>query len=157
MNTPSSDRILLSKRGMKDLRKKIAALEQEQREALQALRELDKGTSREERLAHIEHLARLEVIEADLEDKKHTLSKAVLLPSKRERLKVALGSVVDLIDQQGQLFRYTIVESVEADPSDGRISAASPLGSSLLGKTLQETIELSTGRSQRSLQLISIR
>ena len=150
------DHVLLSKKGMKELRKRIAQLEHEQKAAIQALREMDKGTAHEERLEHIERLAHLESVESELADKRLLLSSAKLLPSKRARLKVALGSVVDLIDQQGRLFRYTIVDSFEADPSDGRISVESPLGRSLLGKTIQDTVDLATGKQQRSLQLVRI-
>ena len=150
------DHVLLSKKGMKELRKRIAQLEHEQKAAIQALREMDKGTAHEERLEHIERLAHLESVESELADKRLLLSRAKLLPSKRARLKVAIGSVVDLIDQQGRLFRYTIVDSFEADPSDGRISVESPLGRSLLGKTIQDTVDLATGKQQRSLQLVRI-
>ncbi len=150
------DYVLLSKKGMKELRRRIAQLEHEQKAAIQALREMDKGTAHEERLEHIERLAHLESVESELADKRLLLSSAKLLPSKRARLKVAIGSVVDLIDQQGRLFRYTIVDSFEADPSDGRISVESPLGRSLLGKTIQDTVDLATGKQQRSLQLVRI-
>ena len=150
------DYVLLSKKGMKELRRRIAQLEHEQKAAIQALREMDKGTAHEERLEHIERLAHLESVESELADKRLLLSRAKLLPSKRARLKVAIGSVVDLIDQQGRLFRYTIVDSFEADPSDGRISVESPLGRSLLGKTIQDTVDLATGKQQRSLQLVRI-
>ena len=150
------DYVLLSKKGMKELRRRIAQLEHEQKAAIQALREMDKGTAHEERLEHIERLAHLESVESELADKRLLLSSAKLLPSKRARLRVAIGSVVDLIDQQGRLFRYTIVDSFEADPSDGRISVESPLGRSLLGKTIQDTVDLATGKQQRSLQLVRI-
>ena len=150
------DHVLLSRKGMKELRKRIAQLEHEQKAAIQALREMDKGTAHEARLEHIERLAHLESVESELADKRLLLSSAKLLPSKRARLKVAIGSVVDLIDQQGRLFRYTIVDSFEADPSDGRISVESPLGRSFLGKTIQDTVDLATGKQQRSLQLVRI-
>ncbi len=147
---------LLSKKGMKELHKKISDLERRQSEARLKLRELDKGASREDRLDRAEALSELETIEDELMTQRVVMRSAKLLPSKRERLKVALGSVVDLIDQQGRLVRYTIVDSVEVNPSDGRISAASPLGSNLLGRTVQETISLTIGSKTQSLQLVKI-
>lgn len=156
MTTTNLDYILLSKKGMKELKKRIAQLEADQKTMVQSLRELDSGTAHEDRLERIERLARLEAIESELFEARQTQKRAKLLPSKRERLKVAIGSVVDLIDQQGRLFRYTIVDSIEANPSDGRISVNSPLGSSLLGKQLRDTVELRHGAAPRSLQLISI-
>lgn len=156
MTLDKNDYVLLSKKGLKELRRRISQLEHQQKGAIAELREIDKGSSHEERLEQIEKLAHLEIIENELAEKRQTLSRAKLIPSKRERFKVAIGSVVDLIDQQGKLFRYTLVDSIEANPSDGRISIQSPLGSSLVGKTIKDTIEWSNGTRSRSLQLVSI-
>jgi transcription elongation factor GreA len=154
--TFNSKTLLLSKRGMKELKKSIANLEHDLQQERNNLRELDKTTGHDERFDRIEKLALLEGIEAELSDKKLILSTAKLLPTKRARLQVAIGSVVDLIDQQGRLFRYTIVDSLEANPSDGRISIASPLGQSLLGKTARDVVEWSTGLRANRLQLVRI-
>lgn len=148
--------LLLSKRGMKELKKAIANLESDLKRSRQELRELDKTTGHDERFERIEKLAQLENIEAELNEKKLTLSSAKLLPTKRARLQVAIGSVVDLIDQQGRLVRYTIVDSLEANPSDGRISIASPLGKSLIGKTVRDVVEWSAGMRANRLQLVRI-
>lgn len=148
--------ILLSKKGFKELKKSIARLEHDQRIALQNLRDLDKMTSHDERLTRIEKLAQLESIRSELTDKHMTLSSAKQLPTKRARLQVALGSVVDLIDQQGRLFRYTIVNSFEANPSDGRISIMSPLGRNLIGKTVKDIVEWSNGMRANKLRLVRI-
>ena len=156
MSNTSTAYTLLSKKGMKELKKAIAQLEHDQNEALQSLRELDKSHDREGRMARIEKLAELETIESELADKNMTLANAKLMPTRRARLKVAIGSAVDLMDQSGRLFRYTIVDSIEADPTDGRISANSPLGSLLLGKSVKEFVEWGSGLKQRQLQLVRI-
>lgn len=157
MNTTTADKItLLSKKGFKELKKAIARLEHEQHIALMELRELDKTIGHEERLQRIEKLAALENIEATLQEKQYVLSHARLLPTRRARLQVAIGSVVDLIDQQGRIFRYTLVDTLEANPSDGRISISSPLGKNLIGKTAQDIVEWSTGARTGQLQLVRI-
>lgn len=152
----SEQSILLSKKGMKELQKRIAELERKQKDVRGRLRELDKSISREERLDRAEVLSELESVEDELTEQREVMLLAKPLPSKRARLKVALGSAVDLIDQQGRLFRYTIVDSIEVNPSDGRISAESPLGSSLLGKTIKDTVDLTVGSKTRSLRLVNI-
>lgn len=152
----SSNVILLSKKGMKELKRTIAKLERKQSEIIKNLRESDKGESRDQRLARIEKLAQLEITESELADKQLVMQSAKLYPRKRDALKVALGSVVELIDMKGRILRYTIVDSVEANPSDGRISASSPLGVNLLGKTIKETIEWGTGARQIKMQLVAI-
>lgn len=148
--------IFLSKKGMKELKKSIARLERQQHQAIADLHDLDTIDTHEQRLNRIEKLAQLEIIESELADKRMILSSAKLFPRKRDALMVALGSAVELIDMQGRIFRYTIVDSIEADPSDGRISANSPLGQTLLGKTIQDTIQWGSDLRAKQMQLVSI-
>ncbi|MEI7539524.1 MAG: GreA/GreB family elongation factor [Candidatus Saccharibacteria bacterium] len=157
MKTTITDKtILLSKKGMKELKKKITQLEHDKKSAMQAIRELDRTLGRDERLSRIEKLADLDTIESELVEKKSIIASAKLLPVKQTRLRVAIGSVVDLIDRHGHFFRYKIVDSVEADPSDGRISALSPLGQNLLGRTVKDIVECCSGRQSNWFQLVRI-
>lgn len=154
--TKESKIILLSKKGMKELRKAIAQLEHDLQAISRSLRESDKTNGHDDRFERSNRLLRLEAIEAELHDKQQTLIHAKLIPSKRERMKVAVGSVVDLIDQHGKLVQYTLVESIEANPSDGRISTLSPLGSTLVGKTVKDIVEWGNGIHKNSFQLVKI-
>jgi transcription elongation factor GreA len=154
--TANKPQYIISKRGMKELKKSIQNLEHDLNRARLNLRELDKSSNRDATLARVERLTTLELIEEALTNKKQILASAKLLPSKRARLQVAIGSIVDLIDQQGRLFRYTIVDSFEANPSDGRISTASPLGKTLIDKKIKDIIEWSNGTHVNKLQLVRI-
>lgn len=152
----STKTIYLSKKGMKELKKEVAKLEREKHDAYMRLREMDKTDSRDERFARIQLMSTIEAIESELADKQATLSTAKLFPRKRDALKVAIGSVVDLLDTSGRIVRYTLVESIEANPSDGRISVKSPLGQSLVGKQIQDVVEWSAGLRTNRLQLVGI-
>lgn len=161
MNTTTNNQsdqktVLLSKKGMKELRRSIAQLEHDRQAIRRSLRESDKSSGHDDRFERNERLQRLEALESELVEKQQTISRAKLIPTRRTRVKVAIGSVVDLIDQQGRIIRYTIVESIEANPSDGRISIASPLGSSLLGKTVQDIVEWGNGLQKGKFQLVGI-
>lgn len=154
MNTAT---IYLSKKGFKELKKTISRLSKDADRIRHELRELDKTDSHEERFARNDKLSQLDIIENELSEKLEVQRSAKMLPRKRDALKVALGSVVELIDVHGRIFRYTLVDSIEANPSDGRISIYSPLGQNLVGKTIRETIEWTSGFATNSrLQLISI-
>lgn len=155
MNT-TAEVIYLSKKGMKELRKAISSLERDRQAVIRELHEQEKTDSHDERLARVEKLAKLEGIENELANKQAYLSVAKLFPRKRDALKVAIGSAVELIDKNGRKFVYTIVESIEANPSDGRISAKSPLGQNLIGKTIADTIEWGKGFQTHQLQLVRI-
>lgn len=155
-NPISTSRRIISKKGMKELKKSIANIEHDIKMARLSLRDIDKTSGHDELFERIEKLSYIEALEESLENKRQILATAVPLPSKRARLQVAIGSIVDLIDQQGRLFRYTLVDSFEANPSDGRISVASPLGQTLIGKTVQDIIEWGNGIKNNQLRLVRI-
>jgi transcription elongation GreA/GreB family factor len=54
------------------------------------------------------------------------------------------------------MVRYTIVDSIEANPSDGRISIMSPLGKNLLGKQIKDIILWGNGARIKQMQLVRI-
>jgi transcription elongation factor GreA len=154
--TISEKTVLLTRKGIKELKKSIAQLEHEKNMILQYLRESDKTFTREDRLDRVEKLSILEGIESEISDKKLILENSQLLPKKQTKLQVTIGSVVELIDKYGHPFRYMIVDSIEADPSDGKISILSPLGRNLVGKTVRDIIEWSSGKNSNQLQLVRI-
>ena len=156
MNTITNSDIYLSKKGMRELRRQVERLEHDLAGAQADLRELDKTEGHEERLMRVEKLAVIEVLEAELTDKKFALKHAKQLPRKRDALKVALGSVVELIDAQGRRVRYMLVDSLEADPSAGRISIKSPLGQNLIGRQIQDIVQWSSGLRTNQLRLVGI-
>lgn len=152
----TTNTILLSKQGMRDLKKEIAQLERDRKEILRVLHEQEKVDTHDERLDRIEKLAALEAAESDLNERKAILEHAKLFPRKRDALKVAIGSVVELIDTSGRMVRYTLVDTIEANPSDGRISIMSPLGKNLVGKQLHDIVEWTAGLRTNQLRLVGI-
>lgn len=148
-------KIYLSKQGMKDLKKKISSLEQTKK--ILELR-LRKGEIRDDTIAKVETLTRIDNLRAEIAEKKFQLDNAKVLPRSRgQKIKVALGSMVELIDKAtGKIMKFQLVESVEADPSTGRISADSPLGQSLLGKKVDEMVSWTAGFRQMQMQLVRI-
>jgi transcription elongation factor GreA len=56
---------------------------------------------------------------------------------------VGLGSTVTILDiESNEEVKYIIVGSAESDPMAGKISNESPLGSALLGRKADETVEV---------------
>lgn len=156
MQTREQKTILLSKKGMKELKKAVSKLERKQQRIIKELHELDKTDNHEHRLARVEKLAELEIVESQLADKQMYLATAKLFPRKRDAIKASLGSVVELVDSRGRMIRYTLVDSIEANPSDGRISISSPLGQSLIGKRIQETIHWGSGLTSNKFTLVGL-
>ena len=70
---------------------------------------------------------------------------------------IVLGGRVTLYDQEfDETVQYVIVGSAEADPTAGRISNESPLGSALLGKRKDEIVEVDAPDGVISYKVISI-
>ncbi len=56
---------------------------------------------------------------------------------------VSLGSKVKIKDlETGEDLKYSIVSSLEADPSEDRISNESPVGKAILGKTVGAVVDV---------------
>ena len=147
----------LSKKGFKELHKEISRLEMEEKSLIAELKEIGRAKSRDDKLHRNDVITQLENIQSKIFTKKDILRHAKPLPRKRDRLRIAIGSVVDLMDQQGKIFCYTLVNSLEANPLDGRISVDSPLGKSLLNHKKSETVSWKNGLATRRLQVVNIR
>ena len=157
MITAAKDKtIMLSKKGMEKLKSDIAQLKLDRLKALNELRGLDRSLGHDQRLERAEKLAILEKINLELIDIRRIVQNAEVIPSKRDRIRVAIGSVVHLIDMGGRKVKYTIVDSIEADPSNGKISFLSPLGSTLIGKTCKDIIRWGTKKQANQFRLIKI-
>jgi len=70
--------------------------------------------------------------------------------------KVALGTVVTIKERDQAPETYYLVGRKEADPRDGRISHASPIGKALMGKKIGDEIEVQTPGGTLRLQIINI-
>jgi transcription elongation factor GreA len=69
--------------------------------------------------------------------------------------KVQLGSTVKL-DNNGKAKQFQVVGTVEADPSNGKISDESPIGKALLGKKLGEDVEIRTPADVTTYKVVEI-
>ncbi len=71
---------------------------------------------------------------------------------------VSIGSTVTVLDMEFQEeVEYTIVGSAEADPYDLKISNESPVGRSLLGKKVGESVEVQIPDGATQYKIISIK
>ena len=69
---------------------------------------------------------------------------------------VEVGATIAVQDQDGRSFKYTIVGSTEADPSQGKISNVSPIGKSLLGKRIGDVTEVNVPSGKIRLEVMAI-
>jgi len=88
-----------------------------------------------------EDLARLMGRMAQIEQ---TLREAVIISpnGNGKHSKVQVGSVVTVARDDGRTCTYTIVASLEASPTNGKISDESPIGQALVGRKRGETVSV---------------
>lgn len=94
-----------------------------------------------------ERQGQVEATIADLEDK---LSRAQLIdPSSLSGDRIVFGATVTLLDEDDKPIRYQIVGQTEADAKVGRISYNSPLGRALIGRKVEDEIEVTVPSGDR--------
>lgn len=85
------------------------------------------------------------------------IKSAVVIPEDRTPSdKVEVGSAVTVVNPQGKTQTYHIVGSTEADPSQGKISNESPVGSALLGHKAGDEAEVKTPAGTIKLSLVKV-
>jgi transcription elongation factor GreA len=71
---------------------------------------------------------------------------------------VKFGATVTLEDEEsGEATVYQIVGEDEADIGKGQLSITSPLARALIGKTIGESVEVTTPRGGRSYEIVKVR
>ena len=146
----NTTKIYLSKQGFKELKKKIAKLEHEQKMLEMELRDGD---------IKDDVFARIDAIRSEIHEKNFQIHNAKILPkSKKKGSKVSIGSFVELFDRAtGRIMKFRIVDSLEANPLIGKISAESPLGKSVLGRTVNEIISWTANSQSMNMTLVAVR
>ncbi|MDR1942119.1 MAG: transcription elongation factor GreA [Endomicrobium sp.] len=70
--------------------------------------------------------------------------------------KVFIGVTVTLQDEDGDDYKYTIVDLEEADPAESKISVQSPLVQGLLGHKAGETVEVELPAGKAKFKILTI-
>ncbi|MFB3778077.1 MAG: transcription elongation factor GreA [Bryobacteraceae bacterium] len=148
---------------MEDIKKKlqdeIAALEHELRHELpkEILRARAHGDLSENAEFHAAK-ERQGFVNARLGQLKARLSEISMVDlSKLPSDKVGLGSTVVVLDLgKDQEITYKLVTSEDADVAAGRISTSSPIGRSLLGKSLGDTVKVNIPGGVREMEIVKL-
>lgn len=94
-----------------------------------------------------ERQGQIEAMIADLEDR---MSRAqVIDPTTLSGDKVVFGATVHLLDEDDKPIKYQIVGQTEADAKSGKISYNSPLGRALIGRKVDDEVEVTVPSGDR--------
>ncbi len=97
-------------------------------------------------------------IEARINELSLMLANAqVIDPSSLEHQKVSFGSTVKILNlDNDKTFSYTIVGSIESDPSRGLISFGSPIAKSLIGKSVGDEVSITLPSGETDFEILEI-
>ena len=138
------EKFYLTKQGLEDIKKRKEELQKAK--SLKIKNETpDVLHSEELNPEYLLFLESMEFLEAEIAYLEDVLKKAVLIksPPEKEQNKVCLGATV-LLEVDGKIDELTIVGTLEANPSVGRISDECPVGKALLGGKVGEEIVVSS-------------
>lgn len=81
----------------------------------------------------------------------------VVDPAKMVSDKIQFGATVEVLDEDGVSKNFTIVGVDELDTAKGRISWQSPIGKSLLGKSVGEEVLIKIPAGEMTFEIVSIK
>jgi transcription elongation factor GreA len=97
-------------------------------------------------------------IEGRIQELEHKISHAdVIDASKLEGKEIKFGASVTLVDNDSdEKVHYQIVGEDEADIKAGLLSITSPLARALIGKSVKDTVEVSTPKGGKSYEIVKV-
>ena len=153
-----NDVVYLTEEGLQKIKDELVYLKNEKREEISAKLQaaIAQGDLKENADYHTtkEEQAFIEGRIRDLED---SLRRAKVISDVGPSDVIRVGSTVTVTEEgYDDLETYYIVGVHEADPSNGRISNESPIGSALLGARKGQTVRVATPGGEVRLQVQSI-
>ena len=146
----SVEKVPMLAEGYEKLTSELKALREERPRIVEAIEEArahgDLSENAEYHAAK-ERQGQVEALIGEMEDK---ISRAQIIdPASLSGDKIIFGATVTLLDEDDKASRYQIVSPYEADAKQGRISYNSPLGRALIGRKVEEEIEVTVPSGDR--------
>ena len=149
-------KFILTRQGLTSLKSEYDELTKVKRsqiiKRIQIAREFGDLSENSEYDAAKEEQSLLETRITQLED---VLKRAQIIEPVKKADFVVIGSTV-VVEMNDEGHKFSIVGSMEADPTESKISNESPVGKALLGLQVGETIEVSVGPVKSKIKLLEI-
>lgn len=145
----------LTEKGLKDLRAEYAALIANRGEVAQRIKTAREFGDLSENAEYSSARQDQEKAESRISEIENIVENYEIIEQPKSKGKIVMGNTVTLEGAKGKKV-LTIVGSVEADPLDGKISNESPIGKALLGKKIDEKVEIVTPAETASYRIVSI-
>ncbi len=158
-SAPAKDRNYITPQGFKRLQAEFLLLKHKERpEVCAVVSWAAENGDRSENADYIYGKKRLREIDRRMRFLMMRLDQAEIIDplSVVQTDRVLFGATVTLRDEQDRLQRYSIVGADETDPSLGRISWLSPLGSALLKSGVGDFVTFRSPGGEREIEIVKI-
>ena len=137
------DKVPMLAEGYEKLTAELKALRAERPQIVDAIEEARAHGDLSENAEYHAAKERQGQVEAMIGDLEGKISRAQIIdPTTLSGDKVIFGATVTLLDEDDRPVKYQIVGETEANAAQGRISYSSPIGRALIGKQLEEEVEV---------------
>lgn len=151
MNSP----IIVTLEGLEKLQKELEYLRNEKRlQVADRIKAAKEYGDLSENAEYHEAKEEQAFVEGRILELEHIV-KTAQIADKAKAAAVGVGSKL-VLDKNGEKYTFQIVGATEADPSQGKISLDSPLGSTLLGKKIGDTVVITTPAGQTTYSIKEI-
>lgn len=138
------DKLPMLAEGYEKLMRELKLLKEERPTIVEAIEEARAHGDLSENAEYHAAKERQGQVEATIADLEGKLSRAQIIdPTTLSGNKIVFGATVTLLDEDDKPVTYQIVGEAEADARKGRISYSSPLGRALIGRLLDDEVEVS--------------
>jgi len=146
----STERMPMLAEGYEQLIRELKALREERPRIVEAIEEARAHGDLSENAEYHAAKERQGQVEASIGDLEDRVSRAQIIdPASLSGDRIVFGATVTLLDDKGKPIRYQIVGQTEADAKVGRISYNSPLGRALIGRKVEDEIEVTVPSGDR--------
>ncbi len=153
----SKKEILLTSEGFLELETELNILKTERRPAIiEAIKDARAQGDLSENADYDAARTEQAEVESKIAELEYMLDNAKII-EKRKTNTVDLGSnvLIEYVDDNEQE-EYTIVGSMEADPFENKISNESPIGKSIIGKKVDDTLSVESPTGSYQIKIVKI-
>ncbi len=153
----SVDKVPMLEEGFRKLEAELQRLKEERPLIVDAIEEARAHGDLSENAEYHAAKERQGQVEATIAHIDDQLARAQIIdPKSLSGNKVMFGATVTLLDEDDKQIRYQIVGQVEADAKAGRISYNSPLGKALIGRSVDDEIEVTVPSGDKYYQVAKV-
>ncbi len=132
----------LTKAGVKELEDELGSLNALKPEIVERVKTARSQGDLSENADYDVARSEMEQTEGRIKEIEHILRNVEIIKKPKTNGFVKLGSIVQLKSGKDKT-TFRVVGSVEADPTEGKVSDESPIGKALIGKRVAEDVEIS--------------